>query len=570
MANKAVAIDLGSHGGRAIAVKATKHGLAVTRFVSAPAAEAADVLRSSGLSLQGVICGLAGRDMTLRYSQVPPTPDWQLKNLMDLEIQDLAAQSGGALSADYNLLPTQDPEAGVDTVLLALAKDEALQRLQQLAKEAGGTCGGFVPNCVALYNAYLKCGPVEPDTVVCLANIGHETIDIALVKGQDLLFARNLSGGGKVLDDAIAAAFNVSARKAESLKHELLDLDPQSRGRFASGQAEKVTMAAGGAAQAITAGIQSSLAFCKAQTKIADLRLDKVLLCGGGARLRGIRNLLREALRCPVETFDPFANLDLSALPAEEARQLEGGRAEAAVALGLAAGAVDDSLYSLVILPEAVKKRQRFVQRTVFDLAAVAVALLLLVLSTQRAKRDVEDATRVLGKVQRDKRAAKDVNAETEKQLDSNKQQRALVDVLREQALPLHGALRTLRAIYQHLPPELWLQKLEVAAKSNSSKKSLVTFVGAGKELGGVDVNSQSQKFSIEFKADPLLRGAEASRTEPAHTGNTTNFTFTVDYMAAAAADPGGKGTAGDPGKDPGKGPGKNGAGRPGAGKGGQ
>jgi Tfp pilus assembly PilM family ATPase len=257
MANRAVAIDLGSHGGRAIAVKATKHGLAVTRFVSAPAAEAADVLHSSGLSLQGVICGLAGRDMTLRYSQVPPTPDWQLKNLMDLEIQDLAAQSGGALSADYNLLPTQDPEAGVDTVLLALAKDEALQRLQQLAKAAGGTCGGFVPNCVALYNAYLKCGPVEPDTVVCLANIGHETIDIALVKGQDLLFARNLSGGGKVLDDAIAAAFNVSARKAESLKHELLDLDPQSRGRFASGQAEKVTMAAGGAAPVITAGIQS-------------------------------------------------------------------------------------------------------------------------------------------------------------------------------------------------------------------------------------------------------------------------------------------------------------------------
>ena len=26
--------------------------------------------------------------MTLRYSQVPPTPDWQLRNLMDLEIQD--------------------------------------------------------------------------------------------------------------------------------------------------------------------------------------------------------------------------------------------------------------------------------------------------------------------------------------------------------------------------------------------------------------------------------------------------------------------------------------------------
>ena len=31
--------------------------------------------------------------------------------------------------------------------------------------------------------------------------------------------------------------------------------------------------------------------------------------------MRGLRGYLREALRCPVELFDPFANLDLSGLP---------------------------------------------------------------------------------------------------------------------------------------------------------------------------------------------------------------------------------------------------------------
>ena len=106
--------------------------------------------------------------------------------------------SGGSLSADYNLLPPQDPEAGVDTVLLALAKDEALDRLQADVKEGGGSVAAFVPNCTALYNAYLKCGPVEADTVVCLVNIGHKTIDLAIVKGTDLLFARNLSSGASL------------------------------------------------------------------------------------------------------------------------------------------------------------------------------------------------------------------------------------------------------------------------------------------------------------------------------------------------------------------------------------
>ena len=72
---------------------------------------------------------------------------------------------------------------------------------------------------------------------------------------------------------------------------------------------------------------------------LKDLRIDKVLICGGGARLRGLRGLLRENLRCPVELFDPFANLDLSALSGDDAEQLQQMRHEAVIALGLAVGA---------------------------------------------------------------------------------------------------------------------------------------------------------------------------------------------------------------------------------------
>src|SRR5687768_11470184 len=119
MANKATAVDLGSHSAKILVAQAGKHGVKVLRFAGLPRGEgdAAVSLAEAGVPLAGATCGLAGRDMTLRYSQVPPTPDWQLRNLMDLEIQDLSQQSGGALSADYNLLPSQDPEAGVDTVL---------------------------------------------------------------------------------------------------------------------------------------------------------------------------------------------------------------------------------------------------------------------------------------------------------------------------------------------------------------------------------------------------------------------------------------------------------------------
>ena len=400
MANKTTAVDVGGHTIKAIEVKSGKQGVAVTGFGGVAADDGASGLVSLGLNLKGVVSGLAGREMTLRYNRVPPTPDAQLQKLMDLEIQDLSEQSGGGLSADYNLLPgANEGGEGDDIVLLALAKNEALDERGALIKAAGGSVDGYVPNCIALYNAYLRCGPVDEDSLVCLANIGQDTIDIAIVKGLDLLFARNLTGGGRVLDEAIAKGFNVGNRKAESLKRDLLDLDPASRGRYASSQAEKVTVAAGGAASVVASAIQSSVAFCQSQTGVQGLALDKILLAGGSARLRGICGMLREAVRCPVDLFDAFDSCDLSGLSDAESEDLKTYRYEAVVALGLALGRQDDSLYALEILPESVRKRRRFAQQTLFNIAAgvIGVAVLGITMrdAEERQTRDALEANKV-------------------------------------------------------------------------------------------------------------------------------------------------------------------------------
>jgi len=536
MAKKAVAVDIGSHSAKILVAEAGKHGIRVVRFAGLPRGEGTVSLAEAGIPLGGSVCGLAGRDMTLRYSQVPPTPDWQLRNLMDLEIQDLSQQSGGSLSADYNLLPIEDPDGAVETILLALAKDEGLERIQGEVAEGRGSVAAFVPNCTALYNAFLKCGPVEPDSVVCLANIGHETIDIALVKGTDLLFARNLTTGTKALDDAIAGSFNVSARKAEALKKDLLDLDPQSRGRYSSGQAEKVTMAVGGAATSIGAAIQSSLSFCKAQTKIQDLRLDRVLLSGGGARLRGLRAMLRETLRCPTELFDPFANLDLSGMPTEDAEQLHTMRQEAVIALGLAAGRLDETLYALEILPEAVRKKQRFQQRTIWNILAalVAVALLGFYAMDQKAAvgRAEGRARQTMSKITQ----ARSVHNEAEDLIEENRVERALVDYMTAQAVPLNGLLRVERSLATHLPPQLWIKRIEVGGGRGggaSSKQPAITVEGVGKELNGVEVNQVYIDFYDKFKRELEAAGAVVTHTTPPSDKDTLPFTLTVQFGEA-------------------------------------
>ncbi len=532
MAGKATAVDLGSRTLKVLVVKDGKSGLAVQRFAALEVPD--QPLSATDIPLQHAVLGLAGKDMILRYSQVPPSPDWQLKNLMDLEIQDLSAQSGGELSADYNVLPIVDEEGGMETVLMALARNDALQRASAQVTEAGGSVAGHVPNCVALYNAYLRCGRIEEDAVVCLCNLGHETIDIALVRGVDLLFARNLSGGGKVFDDAIAGAFNVSGRKAEQLKKDLLDLDPASRGRYASGQAEKVTIAAGGASAMIVSAIQSSLSFCQTQTRQKDLRLQRILLTGGGAKLRGLEGLLREALRCTVEVFDPFQNCDLSALPPAEAQQLDVYRHEAVVALGLAAGKLDDTLYSLEILPESVKRKKRFFERTIYDLAAGVIAAAVLALLTVDAQGRLDQVSGEARKIAQKKNTLTQIDAEAKQLFEQNEDKREIVAALAEKAVPLDGTVRTLRAIQQALPAELWLQKLEVVRESagRAGARPLVQLEGFGKDIGQGDVAAAYQNFRRKLAQLVPLSESDAKATPI--TDGKTQFSIKIDFQRSA------------------------------------
>lgn len=556
MASRAVAIDVGSHSVKVMVVKAGKRGLSVTAFASVPRAEAEASLAGLGISLKGAVVGVGGRDMILRYTQVPPSPDWQLKNLMDLELQDLQGQSGGELSADYNLLPArEDDDSGMDTVLMALARNDALARTSELVQSAGGSVEAHVPTCVALYNAFLKCGPaVEDDEVTAVVGIGRDSMDVTLVRGTDLLFARNLGSGGKVLDDAIAASFNVSEGKAEKLKVELLDLDPMSRGKFASSQAEKVTMAAGGASSMIVSGIQSSLAFCQSQTKIANLRLDRVYLCGGSANARGVKSMLREALRCPVELFDPFARCDLSELPAAMAEELAEMRAEAVPVLGLAAGRLDPALYDLEILPERVKRKQRFLQRTLFDVAAAAIAAGLLALLFVQGKARLDAATKIESTVRSQASRIRSVHESATTLQAENEEQRLLVEALAQRTMPLDGSLRVLRALAGTIKPEFWVESIELklntdrgSGAARGTPKQVFVVKGKGKPIGGVDLGQQYRAFLDAFTKHPLIRprdDAAAQNVVPARRDlelGITEFTLTIDLLpeppAAGKAD---------------------------------
>ena len=464
MARTATGIDVGSRSAIAIRGQYKGNTFHASGFTAVPneGGELASAYRalSPGFKPVGARVAVSGRDVNVRYTRVPEVPDWQLRNLMRFEVQEIGDQSGSEVASDFNLLPRPPEISGEDVVLLALARETLLEEHAAGLASLGGNVDSFSPAAIGLYNAFLRYGVVQDETIL-IANVGHENVDVVIVRGPDLLFARNLTGGGKLFDEAVAQRFNVGAQKAEQLKIDLASLAPGKP--QATPNHDKASRAILGAAGQLASLLQSAVMFCKSQVKISGLKIDRVLLCGGGAALDGMPEYLRAGMGVPVELFDPFRVVDVSGLSPEEADLLEEYKLEAVVALGLATMGSDTEAYSLEIVPEGVAKKREFLGGTVWLIGA---GLLLLAILGLKAKvlTDQLDAYTVQGR-RFTSRAAKlkAVHRETEELIGQNGELETLVGELRGVAGQGEQIARTFAILDQHLPKDFHLTEVDSA-----------------------------------------------------------------------------------------------------------
>jgi hypothetical protein len=232
---------------------------------------------------------------------------------------------------------------------------------------------------VALFNAFAVNATYTEEETAILVNIGAADVDIAIQRGGELLFARNATPGGKAFTDALAQAFSTTEGKAEAMKLSKGDVTPKAQAKYADGAAEKVANAMMGVAGQMSSLIQGTLMIARAQTRMSDLRIDRVLLAGGGASLKGLDLYLKQAMGVPVERFNPFVLCDLSGLADDEKQLVEAAPHEFAVAVGLAQTSLAPAAFVLEVLPTALRRQRDFWTRTVFAVGAAVVMVGVLV-----------------------------------------------------------------------------------------------------------------------------------------------------------------------------------------------
>jgi len=502
MARTVTGVDVGLRTAKLLRGSWKGNTLRVTNFAVVPlkSREIAEgwAAVETGFKPTNARVGLTGRDVNVRYTRAPRVPDWQLRNLMRFEVEEIGEQAGAGVASDFNLLPPLPEIEGEDVVLLAMARENLLDAHLAGLTKLGGTLDAFSPNAVALYNAWLRFGVVGDETVL-LANIGYDHVDVAIARGPDLLFARNLTGGSRLFEDALVQRLGIAADKAAEIKETFVTLDPAAR--FTDPNKEKASRAVLGAAGQLLSLLQSAVLFCKSQVKVSGLKLDRVLLCGGGAALAGLPKYLTSGLSVPVELFDPWRVIDTTALPADQAAELEDHKLEAVVALGLAAMACDPQAWSIEILPAKLRKKREFMEGPVWLAAAGVLALLYLGFDAVRTSGHLTAARARARQLDQEVKKVSQTHHKTEELELENARLAKTAELLFEAKGSGEQVARTIAAMEHALPDEFWITKLFTDLRSDpelripkGSDRPIVSMSGRARE-GTTAIASQFAGF---------------------------------------------------------------------------
>jgi type IV pilus assembly protein PilM len=485
----AIGIDIGSHALKAVVLRKRGGTVSLVRAGSIELGEVAflddsprkdqriaELLRTlrhqARLPARAAATGLAGRDYFAKYLHVPPAPPDKLRKLIEYEVSEDPTSKEVRQTSDFWLLdlPTKGEEF---TILIALARDEALFRRLGLLKRAGFGCDGLTLNAMGLFAAYTHAldEAVFNDQTTLLVDMGARHMEIVVQRNGKILFVRNLTLGGLRFSEALQDEFKLPIREAEALKLSQGAILPRHFDVAAEIDTEapeaRLSAALLEPVESLVDTLQATINYCKAQTRVTDLRIDRIVLSGLASRLRGLREILSQRLRVPVDMLEPLSRLDLSSLPARDREEVVTHASGYSVALGLALRQLDEGhAQPISLLPAEVKRRREFLARDAYLYAGAAVFLLafgaILYSSNYAAAKEEQRAASMKRAVER----AEDVAGDFEGHRTRNA-------ILAEQAEALQRLFDTgrrsadaLAILKKRVPPQLRIDALSTATKT--------------------------------------------------------------------------------------------------------
>jgi type IV pilus assembly protein PilM len=329
-----VGVDIGSTAARAAEVTAGSPRPALVRAAQVPLplgavengevrqpAVVAEALKElwarGGFKTKQIVMGVGNQRVVVREVSLPWLPEKELRQSLAYQVQEFIPMATDEAVLDFD--PIGEFEADgrrMLRMLLVAAQKVMIGATVEAAEGAKLEPVGIDLVPFALVRAVGNPGEgmeLEQAGDEAVIDVGAHVTNICVHDKGITRFVRILPSGGRDITVAVARALNVPEESAELLKRgEDLEDGPAP---------DHVRRAAIDRAGAFVDEIRSSLEFYAAQ--VPGSRIQQVLVTGGGSKLEGFLELLRERIPVPIERGRALerveSKLDLSPEAIEEA-----------------------------------------------------------------------------------------------------------------------------------------------------------------------------------------------------------------------------------------------------------
>jgi type IV pilus assembly protein PilM len=316
------------------------------------------LFEEAGIKRRFVVTAVNNRSAITRNISVPKMTLKELDQAITWEAERYIPFPIDEVSLDYYVLdnPSDVPDGGQLEVVIAAARLELVAQQVDYLRLAG--LEPFIVDVKpfallralkgALLGEHLNKTTLagqrytEADEVGIVLEIAASATTITLVRGERVLMNRNIGVSGDDFTAAVQRAFGLDFDSAEEVKieygtaaiptedeEELLNFDAK-REQFSPG---RVYEALRPVLVDLTTEIRRSLEFFRVQA--GDANFSRILMTGGGAKLRGLPEAISDSLGFRVSLGDPWLTtiVDENRFDAKQLRRIA---PEFSVPLGLA------------------------------------------------------------------------------------------------------------------------------------------------------------------------------------------------------------------------------------------
>lgn len=312
-------IDIGSNSVKFVKIEGNR----VVDYGLKEIGEAFDVpsiLREliKGYKPREVYTFISGPSVSVRQAPFPKMNRRELKDAILLRLEKYSPFTLDEAIFDFKTLgPVREAGTIKDNVMVIAARKDIVSDHISTLRKAGLEPSSISVVPFALQAAVKKYGRVRPDETICLLDIGAEFTDIIFMKGERLDLARTVTTAGNAITEAMTVAITteegqlaLDAYDAEELKRKYGIPPEDSTERLPTGiMVKRLLTLQRPALERFVSEITRSIDYYRRE--FGEQKIDRLLICGGTAAMKGFREYLQTSLGIPTEIFDPFRDFGL-------------------------------------------------------------------------------------------------------------------------------------------------------------------------------------------------------------------------------------------------------------------